>query len=89
MQDETQDHASPIDQQTRRLVKTGAAISLLSSMGFFVYCAYAGTFLGGGSNQIFTGVSTLFLVLTGCIIIEKIVIKNPDQSADSSDKKLP
>jgi hypothetical protein len=89
MQDKIQEHTSSIDRQTRRLVKTGGSIALVASMGFFIYCAYAGAFLGGGSTQIFTGVACLLLVLIGCSIIEKIVIKNPEPSADSPENKSP
>ncbi len=89
MQDQTPENPTPIDQQTRRLVKTGAAIALLSSMGFFIYCAYAGTFLGGGSTQIFMGVACLLLVLIGCIIIDKIVIKKQEQNTDLTETKKP
>jgi hypothetical protein len=87
MQGKSQENASPVDQLTRRLVKTGGALALLSSMGFFIYCAYAGIILGGGSSQIFTGVACLFLVLIGCIIIEKIVIKDPEHSTDPPDNE--
>jgi hypothetical protein len=89
MQDKTQASAAPIDQLTRRLVKTGGSIALIASMGFFVYCAYAGTFLGGGSIQIFTGVGCLLLVLIGCNIIEKIVIKNDAHTVDPPDTNSP
>jgi hypothetical protein len=87
MQDKAQESTSPIDRQTRRLVKTGGSIALIASMVFFVYCAYAGVILGGGSSQIFTGVACLFLVLVGCIIIEKIVLNSPEQNANPPDVK--
>jgi hypothetical protein len=89
MSDKIHESTSTIDRQTGRLVKAGGSVALVASMGYFIYCAYAGIVLGGGSNQIFTGVACLFLVLTGCIIIERIVIKNSGQSTEPPENKSP
>lgn len=54
---------------------------------FFVYSAYAGTVLGEGSTKVFTGVACLLLVLLSCMMIEKILLKNATNDADSLDVK--
>jgi hypothetical protein len=64
-----------IDQQTERIVRVSSTLSLLAGMIFFVYSAYVGTFLDGGSTQVFIGLACLFILLAGNLMIERIVLK--------------
>jgi Na+/pantothenate symporter len=63
-----------INQGTARFVKVFSAIALSAGVVFFVYSAFAGTFLGGGSAQVFTGLACLFILLASSIIIEEVVL---------------
>jgi hypothetical protein len=67
--------ASTIDLHTARIVRVTVAVALSTGMLFFAYSAYAGTFLGGGSDQIFIGVACLIMILASCSVIEKIIQK--------------
>jgi len=68
-----------IDKVTASMVRATAGIALGSGILFFSYSAYAGTFLGGGADQILTGVACLALILISCSVIEKIIQKQLDQ----------
>ena len=74
---------------SKRLVRLCADFVLFCAIVFFVYCAYEGTFQGGGSNQVFTGFGILLVVLFGRIGIDKTVLeKNQEKKTDKRVSRL-
>ena len=61
-----------------KLIRVVASIALLIGIFFFLFEAYVGTFLNGGSTQIFIGLACLILLLVGNLIIEQIILKARD-----------
>jgi hypothetical protein len=67
-----------MDHKTARLVRVSSTISLLAGIIFFVYSAYAGTFLDGGSTQVFIGLTSLILLLAIHVMNEKVILQTHD-----------
>jgi hypothetical protein len=55
----------------------------LGAIMFFLYCAYEGVFVGGGSTMVFVGVSALVFTLVICHFLEQIPKAASQQNGDS------
>jgi hypothetical protein len=69
-----------------KLVRVGSSIALFAGILFFLYQVYVGTFLNGGSTQVFIGLACLILLLVSNLIIEKIVLKVHDEKEDKQQQ---
>ncbi len=61
-----------------KVVRIGSTIALLLGIIFFLFEVYVGTFLNGGSTQVFIGLACLILLVISNLIIEKIILKSQD-----------
>ena len=77
-QNENPSLPSTIDQHTARLARLFTTLALIAGMIFFVYSAYAGVFLEGGSTQVFIGLVCLILVLGIHVMNENIMLQKQD-----------
>ncbi len=81
-QNQNPNQPSSIDRDTAQFVKMCSSFALMGGIIFFVYSAYAGVILDGGSTQVFTGLGCLLLLLVGNFIIEKIVLKKSTKEVE-------